>query len=95
MLILATLFPKKDKCVATVESKRSIFFRTLTITWFQNVLSLPNRPVSLLYGSIFLVKQSNHSENVTVAQLTDVIVRYEIRLFQRIDSVSSHKYIKV
>ena len=94
MLILATLFPKEYKCVATVESKRSIFFRTLTTTWFQNVLSLPNRPVSLLYGSIFLVKQSNHSENFTVAQFTDV--RYEIRLFQRIDCLIPQVYkIKV
>lgn len=94
MLILTTVLPKRDKCVATVESKRSISFRTLTITWFQNVLSLSNRSVSLPYRSIFLVKQYNHSENVTVAQLTDVIVRYKIRLFQRIDFVPAHKYIR-
>lgn len=94
MLILTTVLPKRDKCVATVESKRSISFRTRTITWFQNVLSLFNRSVSLPYGSIFLVQQSNHSENVTVAQLTDVIVRYKIRLFQRIDFVPAHKYTR-
>lgn len=52
----------------------------------------PNRSVSLLWKHFS--SESNHSENVTVAQLTDVIVRYKIRLFQRTDFVPSHKYIR-